>query len=168
MQLAERLNLSSVIKTDSEIYEPLWTRKNIDTLKSFREDCELVAKGLKQELIKCVKDGKTLILEGIHFNELVVETIRKIITEGGGIFIPYFVTLSDTYSHDNMINEWLERYKIQNSVDQVKSRILLVQSNLRRQHQNQIILDDFPKTLDCIHESFLRSLEMYTFPEISE
>ena len=125
-QLAERLNLSTVLKTGiinelvhnilrfplipSSCLSVLCSQKKIffgfrdnpgqavdepvkasffeskeALLEKFSEECCLVKKGLDAEFHKCFKEGKSIIVEGIHVNpqiysEMVLES-RKHISE---------------------------------------------------------------------------------------
>ncbi|XP_039838894.1 uncharacterized protein LOC120699096 isoform X2 [Panicum virgatum] len=57
-QLAQRLNLPNVLQTDM-VYE---------LLRTSTEECRVVRKGLAGDLKKAMKDGKPIIIEGIHLD----------------------------------------------------------------------------------------------------
>uniref|UniRef100_A0A1D1ZI04 2-phosphoglycerate kinase n=2 Tax=Anthurium amnicola TaxID=1678845 RepID=A0A1D1ZI04_9ARAE len=82
-QLAQRLNLPNVLQTDM-VYEllrtstdaplasvPVWARE-FDTpeelVTEFCRECRIVRKGLAGDLKKAMKDGKPIIIEGIHLD----------------------------------------------------------------------------------------------------
>ncbi|KAM7273055.1 hypothetical protein ACFE04_027719 [Oxalis oulophora] len=82
-QLAQRLNLPNVLQTDM-VYEllrtstdaplastPVWAR-NFDSseelITEFCRECRIVRKGLAGDLKKAMKDGKPIIIEGIHLD----------------------------------------------------------------------------------------------------
>ncbi|XP_057475181.1 uncharacterized protein LOC130763304 isoform X2 [Actinidia eriantha] len=57
-QLAQRLNLPNVLQTEM-VYE---------LLRTATEECRIVRKGLAGDLKKAMKDGKPIIIEGIHLD----------------------------------------------------------------------------------------------------
>lgn len=82
-QLAQRLNLPNVLQTDM-VYEllrtstdaplgstPVWAREfssSEELITEFCRECRIVRKGLAGDLKKATKDGKPLIIEGIHLD----------------------------------------------------------------------------------------------------
>ncbi|XP_038992307.1 uncharacterized protein LOC120115767 isoform X2 [Hibiscus syriacus] len=82
-QLAQRLNLPNVLQTDM-VYEllrtatdaplgstPVWERDFISSeelITEFCRECRVVRKGLNGDLKKAMKDGKPIIIEGIHLD----------------------------------------------------------------------------------------------------
>ncbi|RYR69383.1 hypothetical protein Ahy_A03g015938 isoform A [Arachis hypogaea] len=82
-QLAQRLNLPNVLQTDM-VYEllrtstdaplastPVWTRdfnSSEELITEFCRECRVVRKGLAGDLKKAMKDGKPIIIEGIHLD----------------------------------------------------------------------------------------------------
>ncbi|KAE8715965.1 P-loop containing nucleoside triphosphate hydrolases superfamily protein isoform 2 [Hibiscus syriacus] len=82
-QLAQRLNLPNVLQTDM-VYEllrtatdaplasnPVWARKfssSEELITEFCRECRIVRKGLNGDLKKAMKDGKPIIIEGIHLD----------------------------------------------------------------------------------------------------
>ncbi|KAK9808523.1 hypothetical protein WJX73_004399 [Symbiochloris irregularis] len=77
-QLASVLNLPNVLQTDI-IYEllrsslqvglearPLWARglEGSALLDAFKQECQVVRRGLDGDLAKCIRDGKSMIIEG--------------------------------------------------------------------------------------------------------
>ncbi|KAK8489773.1 hypothetical protein V6N13_096415 [Hibiscus sabdariffa] len=82
-QLAQRLNLPNVLQTDM-VYEllrtatdaplasnPVWTRNfssSEELITEFCRECRIVRKGLNGDLKKAMKDGKPIIIEGIHLD----------------------------------------------------------------------------------------------------
>ncbi|KAL2643848.1 hypothetical protein R1flu_011435 [Riccia fluitans] len=82
-QLAQRLNLPNVLQTDM-VYEllrtstdaplvstPIWAREFSSTdglLTEFCRECRIVRKGLDGDLRKAMKDGKSVIIEGLHLD----------------------------------------------------------------------------------------------------
>ncbi|KAL0298381.1 UNVERIFIED_CONTAM: hypothetical protein Sradi_6497900 [Sesamum radiatum] len=82
-QLAQRLNLPNVLQTDM-VYEllrtatdaplkssPVWAREFSspeELITEFCRECRIVRKGLGGDLKKAMKDGKPIIIEGIHLD----------------------------------------------------------------------------------------------------
>ncbi|XP_010258912.1 PREDICTED: uncharacterized protein LOC104598508 [Nelumbo nucifera] len=82
-QLAQRLNLPNVLQTDM-VYEllrtstdaplastPVWARdfgSSEEFITEFCRECRIVRKGLAGDLKKAMKDGKPIIIEGIHLD----------------------------------------------------------------------------------------------------
>ncbi|KAK7258222.1 hypothetical protein RIF29_32768 [Crotalaria pallida] len=82
-QLAQRLNLPNVLQTDM-VYEllrtstdaplvstPIWARdfgSSEELITEFCRECRVVRKGLAGDLKKAMKDGKPIIIEGIHLD----------------------------------------------------------------------------------------------------
>ncbi|GMJ00176.1 hypothetical protein like AT5G61450 [Hibiscus trionum] len=82
-QLAQRLNLPNVLQTDM-VYEllrtstdaplasnPVWARNfssSEELITEFCRECRIVRKGLNGDLKKAMKDGKPIIIEGIHLD----------------------------------------------------------------------------------------------------
>lgn len=82
-QLAQRLNLPNVLQTDM-VYEllrtstdaplastPVWARdfsSSEELVTEFCRECRIVRKGLAGDLKKAMKDGKPIIIEGVHLD----------------------------------------------------------------------------------------------------
>ncbi|KAF5193931.1 2-phosphoglycerate kinase [Thalictrum thalictroides] len=82
-QLAQRLNLPNVLQTDM-VYEllrtsteaplvstPVWARdfnSSEELITEFCRECRIVRKGLAGDLKKAMKDGKPIIIEGVHLD----------------------------------------------------------------------------------------------------
>ncbi|XP_062210506.1 uncharacterized protein LOC133912004 isoform X2 [Phragmites australis] len=82
-QLAQRLNLPNVLQTEM-VYEllrtstdapltsvPVWARdfnSPEELITEFCRECRVVRKGLAGDLKKAMKDGKPIIIEGIHLD----------------------------------------------------------------------------------------------------
>ncbi|KAK4363455.1 hypothetical protein RND71_018696 [Anisodus tanguticus] len=82
-QIAQRLNLPNVLQT-AMVYEllrtstdaplassPVWARdfsSSEELITEFCRECRIVRKGLAGDLKKAMKDGKPIIIEGIHLD----------------------------------------------------------------------------------------------------
>ncbi|KAH6788452.1 P-loop containing nucleoside triphosphate hydrolases superfamily protein, partial [Perilla frutescens var. frutescens] len=108
-QLAQRLNLPNVLQTDM-VYEllrtatdapltssPVWARdfsSSEELITEFCRECRIVRKGLAGDLKKAMKDGKPIIIEGIHLdpsiylmddeNKLSITSQAKVGEKGSG------------------------------------------------------------------------------------
>ncbi|XP_024400920.1 uncharacterized protein [Physcomitrium patens] len=89
-QLAQRLNLPNVLQTDM-VYEllrtttdhvnsaplastPVWARdfaSSEELITEFCRECRVVRKGLDGDLKKAMKDGKPVIIEGLHLDPAI-------------------------------------------------------------------------------------------------
>ena len=81
-KLAARLNMANVLQTDvmCELLrgEPssqlssklLWHRQDIDSeallLGEYQKECRIIRRALEGDLFKCLNDGKSVIIEGLH------------------------------------------------------------------------------------------------------
>ncbi|KAI4372679.1 hypothetical protein MLD38_010879 [Melastoma candidum] len=93
-QLAQRLNLPNVLQTDM-VYEllrtateaplsstPVWARSfnsSEELISEFCRECRIVRQGLAGDLKKAMKDGKPIIIEGIHLDPSIylIDNINK-------------------------------------------------------------------------------------------
>eukprot|EP00897_Mesotaenium_endlicherianum_P007861 jgi/Mesen1/7102/ME000369S06424 len=82
-QLSQRLNLPNVLQTDM-VYEllrsaedapvgplPIWAQAFAtegELMTAFSRECRIVRKGLDGDLAKAVRDGKPIIIEGMHLD----------------------------------------------------------------------------------------------------
>ncbi|EFN54896.1 hypothetical protein CHLNCDRAFT_8887, partial [Chlorella variabilis] len=82
-QLASRLNLPNVLQTDV-LYEllrgsgagdlpaePLWRRPlapGASLVPEFQRECATIRRALDGDLCKCIRDGKSIIIEGLHID----------------------------------------------------------------------------------------------------
>lgn len=97
-QLAQRLNLPNVLQTDM-VYEllrtstdaplastPVWAREfnsPEELITEFCRECRIVRKGLAGDLKKAMKDGKPIIIEGIHLDPSIylVDEGTRVLTD---------------------------------------------------------------------------------------
>ncbi|KAL7750580.1 hypothetical protein RI367_003921 [Sorochytrium milnesiophthora] len=144
-RLAERLNLPSVLKTEvvaelmksivykSAMQEQVWLRPfstDSDFINEWRSECELVRKGLHTDIEKCLKEGKSMIIEGPHINQELIEYIHGLVASSTGapsptssqqqqqqssasyvppaIVIPFLITLEDEQLHRQFVGDWTD------------------------------------------------------------
>ncbi|KAL0041761.1 hypothetical protein WJX79_003730 [Trebouxia sp. C0005] len=82
-QLASRFNMPNVLQTDM-FYEllrtskdkplhqrPLWERPDLDhaqLISEFQRECHVVRRSIDGDLVKTIRDGKSIIIEGLHLD----------------------------------------------------------------------------------------------------
>lgn len=82
-QLASRFNMPNVLQTDM-FYEllrtsndkplngqPLWKRSDLDSnqlVHEFQKECHVVRRSIDGDLVKTIRDGKSIIIEGLHLD----------------------------------------------------------------------------------------------------
>nr|GMD55566.1 2-phosphoglycerate kinase [Ipomoea batatas] len=121
--LAQRLNLPNVLKTEM-VYEllrtstdaplsstPVWARdfnSSDELITEFCRECRVVRKGLAGDLNKAMKDGKPIIIEGMHLDPSIylMDEENKSpsaapSTEGGGSKSDTVVDKNEIQNHSN-------------------------------------------------------------------
>ncbi|KAJ8748106.1 hypothetical protein K2173_009236 [Erythroxylum novogranatense] len=169
-QLAQRLNLPNVLQTEM-VYEllrtstdaplasiPVWERdfsSPEELVTEFCRECRVVRKGLAGDLKKAMKDGKPIIIEGIHLDPSIYlmdeenkleknkEKAREITkdSEGHGnnpmrkeksgpepIIIPIALKMAP-FDHKALLDEWIST-RMFNGKCQIKSKERLI-ANLK-------------------------------------
>ncbi|CAO3633495.1 unnamed protein product [Cunninghamella blakesleeana] len=123
-RLSERLNLSSVLKTDviydlmhtildGKMPQKIW---NIDgTLEQFQQkmidECKLVYKGLDTDVCKSIGDGKSVIIEGDlidhHLLDCLLKYLDKIFQQHQHkpIIVPLLLIIPEESTHLQLIQE---------------------------------------------------------------
>ncbi|DBA02548.1 TPA: hypothetical protein N0F65_011020 [Lagenidium giganteum] len=186
-KLADRLNLSSVLQTDlifelmcnfSGRKETSYTTTEFPStetmLQEYKKDCDMVRKGVKSDIDKCLKEGKSLIIEGFHIDprlyqqEVALQTHDPDRNSGSaGIVVPFLLTLDEKSHREFMINSPDPRYKEDQS--DVGFRNLQQVQTYLVQHKNDkgitpfteipINLHSFHETLDHLHDIVLKRIE---------
>ncbi|OWY99070.1 hypothetical protein PHMEG_00029998 [Phytophthora megakarya] len=183
-KLADRLNLSSVLQTDL-IFELMCNfsgqkktsyittsfLSTDDLIAEYQKECEVVRKGVKSDIDKCLKDGKSLIIEGFHVDpRLYQKTIgapeKGSKTSCSGIVLPFLLTLDETDHHNFMTNSPDPRYRGDQKA--VGFRNLQDVQNYLVSHSQEegmlpfteirINLHSFHDTLDHLHDVVLQEI----------
>uniref|UniRef100_A0A0D9XAK6 2-phosphoglycerate kinase n=1 Tax=Leersia perrieri TaxID=77586 RepID=A0A0D9XAK6_9ORYZ len=146
-QLAGRLNLPNVLQTDM-VYEllrtstdapltsvPVWARdfdSPEELITEFCRECRVVRKGLAGDLKKAMKDGKPIIIEGIHLD-------------------PSIYLMDEEKRDDNS--------KMEKRVAESENSPASVESKPGRQHENELhkkkmdfIKEDLANSQECMSE----------------
>ena len=133
----------------------------------------MVRKGVESDINKCLKDGKSLIIEGFHIDpRLYQKTIsaseeNSSATTCSGIVIPFLLTLDEADHHNFMTNSPDPRYRHDQSASGFRT-LQDVQKYLvshRREEamlpftEIRIDLHSFHGTLDHLHDVVLERIE---------
>ncbi|EQC33602.1 hypothetical protein SDRG_08708 [Saprolegnia diclina VS20] len=173
-KLADRMNLSSVLQTDL-IFELMCNfsgrsetsfsdtvfASEADLLQQYAADCDIVRKGVTSDIDKCLKEGKSLIIEGLHVDPRLYEKEVANLASGG-IVVPFLLTL-DPSDHKAFIEASPDpRYKLEKAANcfknlQVVQRALLDhKGSFTQVHVNT---HSFKSTLDELHDIVLQRIE---------
>ncbi|KAE8888925.1 hypothetical protein PF005_g12921 [Phytophthora fragariae] len=184
-KLADRLNLSSVLQTDL-IFELMCNfsgqektsyittsfSSTEDLIDEYQKECEVVRKGVKSDIDKCLKDGKSLIIEGFHIDPRLYQKTIGAPEKGSnascsGIVVPFLLTLDEADHRNFMTNSPDPRYRgDQNAVG--FRNLQDVQNYLVAHSQEEgmlpfteirINLHSFHDTLDHLHDVVLKRIE---------
>ncbi|KAL5217492.1 hypothetical protein ABZP36_018176 [Zizania latifolia] len=145
-QLAGRLNLPNVLQTDM-VYEllrtstdapltlvPVWARdfnSPEELIAEFCRECRVVRKGLAGDLKKAMKDGKPIIIEGIHLDPSIY--------------------LMDEEKRDDDSRMEKRVAESENTAASVESKIKSQREN--EQHDKGInVKEDLSKSQECLSE----------------
>jgi 2-phosphoglycerate kinase len=118
-RLSERLNLPGVLHMDV-IYEmticpkePIWHRyysQETTLVQDYQCEALELRRCITPEIQKCIEEGKSLILEGIHLNREIYETwLRE--RAKHAMIIPFLLYIEDVHEHETMIKEWMTHEK---------------------------------------------------------
>lgn len=184
-KLADRLNLSSVLQTDL-IFELMCNfsgqdktcyistdfPSTEDLVAEYQKECELVRKGVDSDIDKCLKDGKSLIIEGFHvdprlYQKAIAAPDPVSNTSCSGIVVPFLLTLDEADHRNFMTNSPDPRYRgdqnavgfrnLQNVqkylVSHIKENGILPFTEIR------INLHSFHDTLDHLHDVVLKRIK---------
>ncbi|KAL0076722.1 hypothetical protein J3Q64DRAFT_1703293 [Phycomyces blakesleeanus] len=115
--LSERLNLSSVLKTDV-VYDlmhtimdgttpsSLWTQDTEDAMDLLENECTLICRGLNSDVCKSVTDGKSIIIEGDLVNHKLLDQMHQFVDQSQTVIIaPFLLTISESSLHRQLVDE---------------------------------------------------------------
>ncbi|KAI9907503.1 hypothetical protein PsorP6_004534 [Peronosclerospora sorghi] len=184
-KLADRLNLSSVLQTDL-IFELMcnfsgrektsYITTNFsstdDLIAEYQKECDVVRKGVNADIDKCLKDGKSLIIEGFHIDpRLYQKTIgapeKDSSATCSGIVVPFLLTLYKADHRDFMTNSPDPRYRGDQNAAGFKN-LQEVQNYLISHSQEERMLPfteirinvhSFHDTLDNLHDVVLKRIK---------
>ncbi|KAI8388274.1 uncharacterized protein BYT42DRAFT_559544 [Radiomyces spectabilis] len=186
-RLSERLNLSSVLKTDV-IYDLMHTiidgvipPRIWDLPEQGRweqiidNECSLVCRGLDADLCKSVTDGKSIIIEGELVNHELLDHMQSYIQQkavGQPVIVTAFLlTISDSVSHRQLISE-TRNPSNDDHLDAIFQRIQSWQTRLQTINTGRekegapsftticIEMDKFSASIDLIQSIILQRIAM--------
>ncbi|RLN96938.1 hypothetical protein BBJ28_00016150 [Nothophytophthora sp. Chile5] len=184
-RLADRLNLSSVLQTDlifelmcnfsgqekTSYVTSVFPSKD-ELISEYQKECKVVRKGVESDIDKCLKDGKSLIIEGFHIDpRLYQKTIAAPEKDSkgncAGIVVPFLLTLEEDDHRNFMTNSPDPRYRGDQNATGFRN-LQDVQSYLVAHSKEDgmlpfteihINLHSFHETLDLIHDVVLKRIE---------
>lgn len=181
-KLADRLNLSSVLQTDlifelmcnfSGRQETSYTTEEFPTkdelLDEYKQDCKIVRQGVASDVDKCLKEGKSLIIEGFHIDpRLYQKEVASHTSGSSGIVVPFLLTLDEKNHYAFLTNSPDPRYRSELAASVGFKNLQTVQSYLES-HTTEpsmcpfiripINIHSFHETLDLMHDVVLQRIE---------
>ncbi|KAM7494632.1 hypothetical protein LguiB_029241 [Lonicera macranthoides] len=173
-QLAQRLNLPNVLQTDM-VYEllrtstdaplassPVWARdfsSPEELITEFCRECRIVRKGLAGDLKKAMKDGKPIIIEGMHLDPSIylMDDENKLPTS-----IPATIEEPNSLKADDKDETQMENASIKNhtSPENAKSKELISTDELTK-------VSDGMKSIDLVGSISENKGETTEDPEVN-
>ncbi|TDH69070.1 hypothetical protein CCR75_004329 [Bremia lactucae] len=184
-KLADRLNLSSVLQTDL-IFELMCNfsgqekacyitskfASSDDLIAEYRKECEVVRKGVKSDIDKCLKDGKSLIIEGFHIDPRLYQKTIAVPKQDSksscsGIVVPFLLTLDEADHCNFMTNSPDPRYcRDQKAVgfrnlQDVQTYLVshTLEADILPFTEVRINIHSFNDTLDHLHDVVLKRIK---------
>ena len=125
----------------------------------------MVRKGVKSDIDKCLKDGKSLIIEGFHIDPRLYQ--KDSIASCSGIVVPFLLTLDEADHRNFMTNSPDPRYRNdQNAIgfhnlQNVQSYLICrsLEESVLPFTEVRIDLHSFHATLDRLHDVVLKRIE---------
>lgn len=146
-------------------------------LEEYTKDCEIVRKGVQSDIDKCLKEGKSLIIEGFHidprlYHQEIQTQAMDLINKAGcsGIVLPFLLTLDEKNHAEFLHNSPDPRYHSSNASDgfenlrNVQSYLIDQVNGLPSKSFTEIPvnLHSFHETLDIMHDIVLDKInEVY-------
>lgn len=141
-------------------------------IDEYKKDCDLVRKGVKSDIEKCLIEGKSLIIEGFHIDPRLYQKDFDNETKKGnvnGIIVPFLLTLDEKNHREFMANSPDPRYRTKTACTSGFCNLQVVQSYLEEHNSNSdqdsfinipINIHSFQETLDSIHDIVLKRIKM--------
>lgn len=145
-----------------------------ELIREYKSDCAIVRKGVTSDIDKCLKEGKSLIVEGLHIDPRLYQ--KEIATHCGnaangssssGIVVPFLLTLKEADHLNFMMNSPDPRYQTNEATVGFRN-LQHVQSYLVEHAkvpamlpftEIAINLHSFHDTLDLMHDIVLKRIE---------
>lgn len=139
-----------------------------ELIHEYKSDCAIVRKGVTSDIDKCLKEGKSLIVEGLHIDpRLYQKEIATHTASSSGIVVPFLLTIQESDHLNFMKNSPDPRYQSSEATEGFRN-LQRVQSYLVA-HTTEpdvlpfteiaINLHSFHETLDLMHDIVLKRIE---------
>ncbi|GLD91503.1 hypothetical protein PINS_up000036 [Pythium insidiosum] len=147
-----------------------------ELLEEYKKDCAVVRKGVNSDIDKCLKEGKSLIVEGFHIDprlyqaEIAPQTPadgQKTASSISGIVVPFLLTLDEKNHREFMTYAPDPRYRTEHA-DIGFNNLRDVQAYLEAHELEPDVLPftkipvnthSFHETLDLMHDIVLQRIE---------
>ncbi|RHY30767.1 hypothetical protein DYB32_004046 [Aphanomyces invadans] len=131
-------------------------------LAQYKDDCSIVRKGVNSDIDKCLKEGKSLIIEGLHIDPRLYQAEVASHVPSGGIVIPFLLTINAD-DHKSFIESSPDpRYKLEKAANCFKS-LQAVQTYLKKDSapfiEIPVDIHSLHGTLDAMHDVVLQRIE---------
>lgn len=114
-------NLSAIRRKEKENSGPVICRVDLsesELLERYSEEARLVRQGLEAEFRKCIEEGKSIIVEGLHihlplYSDLAERAALRVPRGLGhaptvaGIVVAFLIVVEDEEGHTSMIEDWV-------------------------------------------------------------
>jgi hypothetical protein len=146
----------------------IWNREDKEEFReAFVNGCRLVAEALTAELGKCFNEGKSLILEGTFIGPDLLDLLKSLIQTRAltrhdccpAVTVFFNLEWSTEKLHQNHMNEnFGHLFGDENHL--IWSRIKMLHNELKVSNGfHKVIVDDFSKALERMHDIVLESLD---------
>ncbi|KAI7870922.1 hypothetical protein BDF14DRAFT_1312605 [Spinellus fusiger] len=167
-KLSERLNLSSVLKTDV-VYELmhtikdgvtpplLWSTGKMNTPNEIEQECQFVCRGLAADIYKSVTDGKSIIIEGDLVNHQLLDQMDEFTNQKQTVIVaPFLLTLSEPSLHQQLIHEahLVEQDKVEGVIESIEAwESYLLEENCSRHAHSLLSFHVIQVNMECLQKS---------------
>ena len=179
-KLSEQLNLPAVLHMDV-IYEisceqePIWCRSYAigdddggRLLEDYRRESQELRRCIEPEIRKCLDEGKSLIIEGIHLNYPIhgrwLEEHAK-----NAIIIPFLLQPADIQEHEILARRWIKQEMMifdEERISRSYRFLQSIQNYLYENHHNyfhivHVHVDEQRETVQWMHRTILDEMKRY-------
>lgn len=140
-------------------------------IEAYKKDCEVVRDGVRSDIDKCLKDGKSLIIEGFHIDPRLYQAHLAAAANKNdlpGIVVPFLLTINGPDHHNFITHSPDPRYRTEAAGEVGFRNLQTVQQYLAAHAEDQdavpfteipINLHSFRGTLDLLHDVVLKRIE---------
>jgi 2-phosphoglycerate kinase len=140
-----------------------------ELIDEYKKDCAIVRKGVTSDIDKCLKEGKSLVIEGFHLDPRLYQkevAAHSAETQGAvsGIVVPFLLTLDEKNHLEFMTNSPDPRYRSTQATTVGFRNLQDVQSYLGEPDtaaftRIAVNVHSFHETLDLMHDAVLKRIE---------